>query len=519
LQEPEEEHELALLEERANRFIRIIFRIILPGLAVLVSLVIAFKVTSKAGKAMWEFRPAEDNPFSDLTSYKENIYAGCDDGMLYALDVQRGTVRWTFKAAGSLVMAKPVILGDNLCITWDGENIYAVDTEEGSLIWKRAFAGEVAGAPITGENAVYYISNFYREIPVEELKNQNIKPFSGLISFTGSNNVVKIKTASCIYALDCTDGHDIWTKELNKYSSPRYFASPRDTLYLSLYGQEGDKWGYTLLAIDAESGKGKWKAEPSSGSLSGIYPGEKGVLIVSTENFYFISHEGEEIWNRNIEKSSFWKPTVAGGKLYFKEEKNKLTCMELTTGREIWTAEAASTTSSPVIGEQLVFFTGFIEKPLKKSEKKQTRMPQPKAPGLDTDDLLKQFGVREEPSAKMVPMLYALDTRTGKTVWTKENIGGEILYHEGKLFVIKSSAWFALLNQEIDVSNRITAIHAHKGKTLWQYTHRGAVNSTAIGENRFCFSSSSAAMHIGGTFSRKLRKPTDNAIYALSIGR
>ena len=518
LARPEEKQKYAILEQKVNRWMRVMYMIILPGLAVLLSLFIAFKVTSRAGEVIWEFRPDEDKPLSALTSHSGNIYVGSDNGILYALDAEQGTVKWKFKSAESLAMAKPVIFGENLCITWDKKNIYAADAEEGSLVWKRAFAGEIAETPITGENTIYYISNFYKELKLDELKNQNISAFDNLLSFTDTN-IAKIRIGSSIYALDPDDGHDIWAKALSKDASPGNFTSQGGLLYLSVCGLQDDKWGCTLLAIDAGSGKGRWKAELSSGSLSGIYPAESGVLILSMENFYFISHEGKEIWNRSREESSLWEPIVAEGKIYLEEEKNKLTCLKLNTGKKIWATEVTSLASGAVIGEGLLFLPGLIERSIEKDESKQTKMPQPKVPGLDTGEFLKQFGGGEEPSVKMVPVLHALDTQTGKIIWTKEKIGGKVLYYKGKIFAVKSHGFFSLLDQKISTSNQITAIHVPEGKILWQYGHKGVLASTVIDENTFCFTSYSTAMHVGSIFSGKIRPPTDNAIYAISIGR
>ncbi len=535
---PEEGEEYAILEQRVSRWMRVTSRLILPGIVILLALFIAYKVTSKAGKVLWEFKPAEDKPLSSLTFHEKNIYVGCDDGTLYCIDEQEGKEKWKLKLAevkptdrraaatfrmrgrGSLcLIAKPVIVRDNLCITWDKDTVYAVDTDKGTLIWKRALTGKVTRTPVTGKNAVYYISDFYRNLTPEERKKQYTGTSAGFFPFGGSGGIARVKVASSIYALDCIDGHDIWEKKLDKLTHPGHLASREDTLYLSLMGTgEKKTWGYTLLAIDGESGKGKWKAQLSGGSLSAIYPQENGILAVSQENLYFISSEGKEIWSQSREKSDFRNPIVAEGRVYLKQDKNKLACVELATGKKMWTAEAAPGTSTPVIGEGFVFLQGFVEKPIKKGKKKQVGIPSHRAPGLG-DDFMKQFTEQMKPNVKLVPVLYVLDAKTGKALWTKENIGGEMLYDSGKIFLVKTSTWFGLLDQKTEMFNRITAIDVRKGKTLWQYEHKGLVNSMAVDEEKFYFASSSSAMHIGSMFSGSRRKLTDNTIYALSIGR
>lgn len=516
-----ERREFVQFERKVNRYMKVFARIILPGVVIFFALLIVFKVTSKAGKVLWEFRPPEDEPFSSLTSYKGNMYVGCDNGMLYCLEKQEGKEKWKFKADKSLATAKPVIMRDKLCITWDGESIYAVDIEKGVQVWKRAIAGEIGAGPITGKNAIYYISNFYRELTPEELKSEKRDVFRSGAPFTSYSGTLlrKVSTASSIYALDSTDGHDIWEKQLGKDVHPGYFTSRGGILYLSVSGMKKDKRGYTLLAIDAESGDGKWKAQPTTGSLLKIYPEDEGILLVSNQNFFFISQEGKPIWQQDRGKSTLWRLVVDEGKLYFSEGENKLACVELTTGERIWTTEIASVASSPVIGEGLVFFQGDIEKPLEKGEKGKDKKSQPRIPGFGEDEFLKQFGVREEPTVKMIPVVYALESRTGKMVWRRENIGGRLIYDKGKLFVVRSYSKFKLLDQQFATSNRITAINARRGKTLWKYLHKGLVKDATVDEDTFCFTSFSTEMHIGSLFSKQAPKTKDNTIYAISVKR
>ena len=536
LEEPEEREEYAILEQRMSRWMRVTSRLILPGIVILLALFIVYKVTSKAGKVLWEFKPAEDKPLSSLTFHEKNLYVSCDDGTLYCIDGQEGKEKWKLKLAevkpmdrraaamfglrGSpYLIAKPVIVRDDLCITWNKDTIYAVDTDKGTLIWKRTLTGKVTRAPVIGGKVVYYISDFYRNLTPEERKKQYTGTFKSFLPFGGGGGIARVKVASSIYALDYTDGHNAWEKKLDKLTYPSHLVSREDTLYLSLMGTGEEKtWGYTLLAIDSQSGKGKWKAQLSGGSLSAIYPQENGILAVSRENLYFISSEGKEIWSQSREKAEFQNPIVAEGGVYFKQDKNKLACVELATGKRMWTAEVAPGISTPVISEGFVFLQGFVEKPIKKGKKKQVGIPSHRAPGLG-DDFMKQFTEQMQPDVKLVPTLYVLDAKTGKALWTKEDIGGEMLYESGKIFLVRTSTWFGLLDQKMEKTNRITAIDVRKGKTLWQYAHKGLVNSIAADEEKFYFTSSSSATHIGSMFSFRERKPTDNTIYALSIGR
>ncbi len=56
------------------------------------------------------------------------IYAGSDDGTLYALDESDGSEEWVFPTRGAIT-GSPATNGDMLYLTsWDG-HLYALDLE------------------------------------------------------------------------------------------------------------------------------------------------------------------------------------------------------------------------------------------------------------------------------------------------------------------------------------------------------------------------------------------------------
>jgi outer membrane protein assembly factor BamB len=63
------------------------------------------------------------------------VYVGSDDGYLYALEPERGTIRWTAKVKGPVERA-PEIAPDGLYLATAADRVYAVNPADGSARWQ-----------------------------------------------------------------------------------------------------------------------------------------------------------------------------------------------------------------------------------------------------------------------------------------------------------------------------------------------------------------------------------------------
>jgi eukaryotic-like serine/threonine-protein kinase len=80
------------------------------------------------------------------------VYFGSDDGSLYALAEDSGTLLWRYKTGGTL-LSSPALVGAGVYIGSNDGNIYALNADNGSLRW-RTFIGDdftIVGADIEAE--------------------------------------------------------------------------------------------------------------------------------------------------------------------------------------------------------------------------------------------------------------------------------------------------------------------------------------------------------------------------------
>ncbi len=115
------------------------------------------------GAELWRFFTGGPVRFAPV-AWRGNVYAGSDDGYLYCLDAESGTLRWKFKAVPS---SRKVIGNDRLISLWplrggsvladgriyfaagvwpfEGVFVYALDAKTGAVIWKNDRAGFLYG--------------------------------------------------------------------------------------------------------------------------------------------------------------------------------------------------------------------------------------------------------------------------------------------------------------------------------------------------------------------------------------
>ena len=106
--------------------------------------------------------------FSPLV-YRGVVYIGSDDGYLYAINAEDGTLKWKYKTEGAIGSATPAIftgLGDCkgcdqhdvVYVTSDDSRLYAVKLQDGTMKWRYSTKHHVWSSPVIQNDAVYFSS-------------------------------------------------------------------------------------------------------------------------------------------------------------------------------------------------------------------------------------------------------------------------------------------------------------------------------------------------------------------------
>jgi outer membrane protein assembly factor BamB len=95
-----------------------------------------FAVNRRTGKPAWKFTGAWGAYHSSPVVRRGSVYAGNDDGRLYAIDARTGALRWSVNAR-SPVWTRPLLLPDRVVFGTLGGWLCAASLKGGRLLWRR----------------------------------------------------------------------------------------------------------------------------------------------------------------------------------------------------------------------------------------------------------------------------------------------------------------------------------------------------------------------------------------------
>ncbi len=181
---------------------------------------------------------------------------------LRASDVPKLKLKWAFGLpSGSSLYSQPAVAFGRVFVGSDDGNVYSIDAKSGCAYW------------------AYKSDQFGRFAPI-------IAPITG---FTGTRYAVFFVTrSSTAYAIDAHDGHLLWKNEvkdgLNNLSATAAYYDGR--LYVPLSGTEtltGANLDYeccksrgTVVAVDANTGKVRWRTQSVQEPLRALGENSKG---------------------------------------------------------------------------------------------------------------------------------------------------------------------------------------------------------------------------------------------------
>jgi outer membrane protein assembly factor BamB len=208
------------------------------------------------GRLQWQFRAA--GTFYGPPVYDgENgrIYLGASDKQLYALD-RRGLFLWAFTTKDN-VASRPLIVGDRLVFGSEDGRIYCLDKNNGTLLGKLASKGAVVSSPAAAAGLAVIGSDDGAVYAVDPATCDQRWRFvsEGAVEapLLAANETVYVASRDgYLYALDAASGDQQWRSRIGRVlrTAPALAA---DRLYLA------DGHGY-LHGIDRENGRILWSS-------------------------------------------------------------------------------------------------------------------------------------------------------------------------------------------------------------------------------------------------------------------
>jgi len=250
------------------------------------------------GSVAWEARG--DGAFAGEPLIDgDTVYAGCNDGRLYALVLTTGKERWRYETREALG-TRPALAEGLVVVASLQDTVYAVDARTGAWKWHHK-RDTREGFTIQGAASVVAAD--------------------GLVHAGFSDGT--------LVALDAASGVVRW----ERHAAPTGAYQDVDSLALSAGRLYAAAYSGAVVALEAATGKPLWQVELAEASRVALVGGT--LLAVSTASVVALAPaDGRTLWTARLEGTPAGAPRLAAGRwLVVPAGKGGLRFLEPSTGR------------------------------------------------------------------------------------------------------------------------------------------------------------------------------------------
>lgn len=264
------------------------------------------------GSVAWEYQGAGAFAGEPLID-GDTVFAGCNDGRLYALVLTTGKERWRYETREALG-TRPALAGGVVVVASLQDTVYAVDARTGAWKWH------------------------YRREPREGFSVQ------GAASVAAGGGLVHAGFSDgTLVALDAASGVVRW----ERHAAPTGAYPDVDSLVLSGGRLFAAAFSGAVVALEASTGKPLWQvALPEAARVAAI-PGT--LLAVGTGSVLALSPaDGRTLWTAPLSGTPAGEPRLAAGRwLLVPAAKGGLRFLEPSTGRVVRVLDPGTGVSAP----------------------------------------------------------------------------------------------------------------------------------------------------------------------------
>ncbi|HVB72399.1 MAG TPA: PQQ-binding-like beta-propeller repeat protein [Ktedonobacteraceae bacterium] len=221
--------------------------------------------------------PRPDGHSESMVASNGVDYVGSDNGRLYALNGNDGTVRWQYNTGASVYVA--AIINGTVYVNSDGDIsgvAYAFNASNGMVLWH------------------YNINNYISQLMVED-------------------GIVYVGTAArgnsiTLYALQASNGLLLWSYSAQAETPGLLTASNGVVFYAEIMGIAGDSFNEHITALNSSDGSVLWSLPIAAADCFA-----RGTPAVLNGAIYFGTNNGSVYAVRIIDGKVLWHVGRTGG--------------------------------------------------------------------------------------------------------------------------------------------------------------------------------------------------------------
>ena len=298
-------------------------------------------------KPLWKFK-CEDDIRGTPAYFEGNVYVGCYDNNLYALNAADGKFKWKYATDGGIV-SRPAITDENVFFGSEDHRLHALSARSGSILWTHYTDGPVRSSPRVAEGHTFIGSDDHCLHAVNSATGRAVWKFKADSPIRStpfvSNNLVYFGSESGeFYCVDFR-GSLKWRFKAKRAITSSPLVTQQAVYFTSVDG--------ALYALDPSNGWVLWRFRLGKGSISSPAIADKLVFVGAADGVIYgvDSQTAKEVWRFRTEHQVTGSPVVYKDALYCGSIDGQIYCLEYKTGRLRW----KFATEGPITGTPLVY--------------------------------------------------------------------------------------------------------------------------------------------------------------------
>ena len=302
-------------------------------------------ITAVPGRPVWQF-PASGYAASGLALAGRVLFAGSNDGHVYALDAVTGHQRWAF-GTGDVVDSGLVVAGGLVFAGSNNGKVYALRASNGGNAWTFHAGLLVSSALAVVSGVVYGGSLGVTAYAVRASDGTKLWEFTGGAKGQGlavADGAVYVGgDDGQVHAVDTSRGQPVWTFSAGGPVESGIAVSG-GVVYAGSYD-------HRLYALDASQGSKRWEFSTGGAVNSGIAVAGGVVYAGSADQKIYAvqASNGAKLWEFATGGPVASGIAVAGGVVYAGSGDGSLYALRASHGTRLWEFTAGGPVSSGIL--------------------------------------------------------------------------------------------------------------------------------------------------------------------------